>query len=139
MFLLVTFQGFSQDNDRRERIKALKVAYITEQLELSKTEAEKFWPIYNSFENEEVMQRKLAREKRKSISDDITESEAKSLLNDMIVYESERQKLKVDFIESLIKILPAKKIVKLKIAEDEFNKKIFEEYKKRRESKKNKP
>jgi len=130
---------FSQDNDRRERIKALKVAYLTEQLELTKIEAEKFWPIYNAFEKEEDMQRRLGREKRKNLSDDITESEAKSMLNDMIAYESERQKQKVDFIENLIKILPAKKIIKLKVAEDEFNKKMFDEYKKRKDSGKDKP
>ncbi|MGJ8593437.1 MAG: sensor of ECF-type sigma factor [Aquaticitalea sp.] len=128
----VSLSGFSQDDDRRERIKALKVAYLTEQLDLSKSEAEKFWPIYNAYENEEAMQRRLGKEKRKAISNNITESEAKSVLNDLIAYETERQKLKVDFIESLIKILPAKKIIKMKIAEDEFNKKMFEEYKKRK-------
>lgn len=139
LILSVSLNSFSQDNDRHERIKALKVAYLTEQLALTKTEAEKFWPIYNAFEKEEDMQRKLGREKRKNLSDDITESEAKSILIDMVAYESEKQKMKVDFIESLIKILPAKKIIKLRIAEDEFNKKMFEEYKKRRETKKDKP
>ena len=139
LILSMSLNIFSQDNDRRERIKALKVAYLTEQLELTKIEAEKFWPIYNAFEKEEDMQRRLGREKRKNLSDDITESEAKSMLNDMIAYESERQKQKVDFIENLIKILPAKKIIKLKVAEDEFNKKMFDEYKKRKDSGKDKP
>ena len=35
-----------------ERIEALKVAYITKQLQLSPDEAQKFWPVYNTYENE---------------------------------------------------------------------------------------
>ena len=33
-----------------EKLKALKVAHITEQLDLTKKEAENFWPIYNAHE-----------------------------------------------------------------------------------------
>ena len=35
-----------------DRIEALKVAYITEQLNLSPSEAQKFWPLYNSYKND---------------------------------------------------------------------------------------
>ena len=34
----------------KEKIKAFKTAFITEKLDLSQTEAQKFWPIYNEFE-----------------------------------------------------------------------------------------
>lgn len=33
----------------KERIKALKVAYITKELNLTSAEAEKFWPVYNDY------------------------------------------------------------------------------------------
>ncbi|WP_340154759.1 hypothetical protein [uncultured Winogradskyella sp.] len=49
--LFVTTSIFAQRPDR-EKIKTLKIAHITEQLDLSKSEAEKFWPIYNA--NEEA-------------------------------------------------------------------------------------
>ena len=35
-----------------ETIEALKVAYITKELELSAEEAQQFWPSYNSFSSE---------------------------------------------------------------------------------------
>ena len=38
--------------ERGERIEALKVAFITKQLQLTSQEAQKFWPVYNGYENE---------------------------------------------------------------------------------------
>ena len=35
----------------QERVKAAKVAYLTRELGLSPQEAERFWPVYNEFEN----------------------------------------------------------------------------------------
>ncbi|MEO8412287.1 MAG: hypothetical protein ABI472_01455 [Ginsengibacter sp.] len=40
------------DETRAEKIEALKIAFITQKLELSPDEAQKFWPVYNQYENE---------------------------------------------------------------------------------------
>ena len=40
------------DGRKAERIQALKIAFITQRLELSSEEAQRFWPIYNNYENE---------------------------------------------------------------------------------------
>lgn len=139
ILLFVSFHSFSQDGDKHERIKALKVAYLTEQLQLSKTEAQQFWPIYNAFDEQEQSFRKERYSKRKKTDvESLSEQEAKKVIEDMISTENEKHELRENFIKDLQKILPAKKIIKLRIAEDEFNKKMFEEYKKRRDSKKNK-
>jgi Skp family chaperone for outer membrane proteins len=37
---------------QREKIKTLKVAYITKELNLTSGEAEKFWPVYNEYFSE---------------------------------------------------------------------------------------
>ena len=58
LILLVFLAGFSvaraQDDTgpKAEKIQALKIAFITQKLQLSSTEAEKFWPVYNEYENE---------------------------------------------------------------------------------------
>lgn len=38
--------------DKSEQIKALYVAYVTKELDLTPTEAEKFWPIHSQYETE---------------------------------------------------------------------------------------
>ena len=40
------------ETKKQERIKALYVAYITQQLNLSPEEAQKFWPVHSQFETE---------------------------------------------------------------------------------------
>ena len=37
------------DGDKGERIEALRIAFISRELNLSPQEAEKFWPVYNQF------------------------------------------------------------------------------------------
>lgn len=137
LLFFMSLQCFSQENDRKERIKALKVAYFTEKLELSKTEAQQFWPVYNAFDEQEHAFRKENYLKRKETNvESLSEQEAKNMIDDMISNEKKKHDLRENFIKDLQKILSSKKIIKLKIAEDEFNKKMFEEYKKRRDSKK---
>lgn len=137
ILLFVALNSFSQNNDRKERIKALKVAYLTEQLELSKTEAQLFWPVYNAFDEQEHAFRKENYSKRKETNvESLSEQEAKKMIDDMLSNEKKKYELRENFIKELQQILSSKKIIKLKIAEDEFNKKMFEEYKKRRDSKK---
>ena len=53
--ILGVFSGTkAQDGDesKAERIQALKIAFITQKLQLTAAEAEKFWPVYNQYDNE---------------------------------------------------------------------------------------
>ena len=49
LVVLMSIGYISNAQPPKERIKALKVAYITKELNLSATEAEKFWPVYNEY------------------------------------------------------------------------------------------
>ena len=40
------------DETRAEKIQSLKIAFITQKLQLTTDEAEKFWPVYNQYDNE---------------------------------------------------------------------------------------
>ncbi len=51
----------SAQPQRGEKIEAIKVAYITKELSLTSSEAEKFWPVYNEYFKE----LKKAREENK--------------------------------------------------------------------------
>lgn len=61
-FILIILIGFwsisfvkAQDDDgskKAEKIEALKVAFITQKLELTPDEAQKFWPVYNNYEKD---------------------------------------------------------------------------------------
>src|ERR1700733_9174634 len=52
----VSLSAFSQDSTGTKgdggRLRALEIAYITKRLNLSPEEAQKFWPIYNKYDEE---------------------------------------------------------------------------------------
>lgn len=135
LLLLVGSIVFSQEQEeKREKIKTLKIAYITEQLELTTTEAQKFWPIYNSYDEKQFtirhtkMRGLISKIKDKGI-DSLSESEAKTIVGQMESYEEELYYLKKQYIKDILKVLPAKKIIKLKKSEDEFNRKLLRQFK----------
>lgn len=53
-----TYICTAQQPGSGQRVEAIKVAYITGQLNLSPEEAQRFWPLYNSFSNEVKQVRK---------------------------------------------------------------------------------
>ena len=53
--MLGCFSGIKAQNGdetRAEKIESLKIAFITQKLQLTTDEAQKFWPVYNQYENE---------------------------------------------------------------------------------------
>lgn len=129
--LFVSVSVFAQ-KPVREKIIALKIAHITEQVDLTKEEAQKFWPIYNANEDARNKLREQSSVKRKNKKiEELTESEAKMFLLDMEKIEKQKVELQSKLLNQLFEILPAKKIIKLYQAERSFKQKMFEEYKKR--------
>lgn len=136
MFLLLSLNVAAQHNKNRERIKALKVSFITEELDLSEKEAQQFWPVYNKFEKEtgniKFNELRAIRREIRTNLDTMSNEEATELIKKFNKIENNLHQLRADFFKKLLKIIPAKKIIQLKIAEDDFRKKMFEEFKKRR-------
>lgn len=137
LLLLISIITFAQPNKRlnekKEQVKALKVSFITSELDLSSEEAAKFWPVYNTFEDK---QQDIRKQKVKTYTlrandnslDKLSEKEAATLLVQMESTEEELHQLKKKFIVTLKTILPATKILKLKKAEDEFSRKLLQQY-----------
>jgi hypothetical protein len=138
LFLLISSLSFAQDfKERREKVKALKVAFITEKLELTTEEAQKFWPIYNVFDDN---QSELRHEKMRAILnrfrpgnvDKLSEKEASVLLVQIEKIEEDLFNLRKKFIKDLQNVISAKKIIKLKKAEEDFNRELLKQMREKR-------
>jgi hypothetical protein len=128
------------NNSKHKQLKSLKIGFITEALDLSADEAKEFWPIYNFHQEEihkllhqsRVVRHELKDEKFTSMSD----SKATELLNKMLKTDKNIYMEKETMFENLKTILPPKKIIKLHKSENEFSRKILEQYRKRKEGQK---
>ena len=132
IILFLSLNAFAQG--RGEKLKALKVAFITERLDLTQEEAQKFWPIYNAYEENERKLRLDTFEERKDLNvETLSEAEANELIDNFTKAENERHKLKQQFIQDIRKVLPAKKVILLKKVEDDFKRQMLEQFKRRRQ------
>jgi hypothetical protein len=137
LVLGVLSNSIAQEN-HRERIQAYKTAYLTQELDLSTQEAEKFWPIYNAYEKKMFSVKVLkVREERNRIAEQgglesLTDKQAKEALSHLIQNEKEVLKIKEALYKDLDGILSPVKLLKLHKAEFDFNKKLLSEYRKNR-------
>jgi len=137
LLFLVSFSFYAQSEKKdeiREKVKAYKVSFLTTELELSSTEAEKFWPIYNAYDDKqyELRHEKMKTYVRKLNDDNInslSEKDAATLLSQIESTDKELYFLKEKYMNNIRKVLSAKKILKLKKSEDDFNRKLLKQYK----------
>lgn len=137
LILLIIFSNinFAQNpQSKRERLKELKIAFISHRLELTPQEAEKFWPIYNKYE-EKILAIKLEQLKQKRAGKNATNEEALKLLEKNEEMDYEVLALKKKMRAELIPVIGAEKVITLEKLEHEFRKKLMEKMKEQNQKK----
>ena len=136
--LMFSINSVQSQRMNKERIKLLKTSYLTEALDLSSDEAEKFWPIYNKYSNK-IQKLKFSLEggmirniKQAGGIENISESDAQKLIATAITSEQQITEYKTEMLNKLSNIISAKKLLKLHKAERDFNRKLLHEFGKRR-------
>jgi len=136
--VFMTIINLSAQQGKREKLKAYKTAYITEHLDLTPQEAEKFWPVYNAYEKQIYKLKVLnIKDQRKQIVDkggieEISNEEADQIIDKLMKNEQAILKVKKDLFNNLEKVLSSKKLLKLYSSEHDFNRKLLSEYRKKK-------
>ena len=77
LLVFITMGATAQGSDaKRDKIKALKTSFLTTKLELTSTEAEKFWPVYNAFEEKQY---DIRHKKMHSLIDKLKDGSAEKM------------------------------------------------------------
>lgn len=132
LFIFGIQLGFGQENDnRKEKIKTLKIAFISQKLSLTSEEAEKFWPIYNKYD-EKIMLLKEEQLKLKLENRNLKGEEALKKIEEAEQKEAEILALKKKMRTELIPVISAEKVLKLEQLEHEFHRKLLDKLRERR-------
>ena len=112
------------DEGWRERVRSEKVAFLTEEIDLSESEAQVFWPIYNQLQKEqrdsfEAVQKAYAA-MAKGVTDGKTGKEMEKLVNAYIDAKSKNEGIETRYFNKLMKALPAEKVARYYVAEEKF-------------------
>ena len=116
-----------EKGQKNQQVEAVKIAFITQKLNLNSSEAEKFWPVYNSYQREmrEVFKlRREAKNKKQSDTDDRLTGE--------LDFESRLLDIRRKYKQEFSKVIPAEKVSKFYEAEREFREQMIRELKDRR-------
>lgn len=135
LFLLL-MAGMSinaQDLSKEERIKAVKVAFITEELALTPEQSQNFWPLYNELQSK--LEGCKRNEKEKLDFDKMSDAELEAWLDGHLKHEEERIALHRTYIQKFKTAITMRQIVKLSMAERRFKKELLEHIREKREHK----
>lgn len=136
ILLFTVFTGVAQSNDN-DKIKAYKTAFITNALELTSDEAEKFWPVYNAYaiEYQKIKITKTRQIFRKIRAaggvNKLSEAEADTLLEELLDIDVKVTEAKEKLKKDLTGIISSKKMIKLISAEQNFNKELLKRFRNR--------
>jgi hypothetical protein len=135
VLVLICFVTNGQNQQKIERLKALRIAYISNKLELTTNEAEKFWPVFNAFDEQQseirLQKRILMMKLRNSKNSNKSDKEMTALLDESEKIDGDLQTTRRNFVKNLQGIISPKKIMMLKQIEDNFKMELLRKIKQR--------
>lgn len=142
----LTFTSFisAQDSDKKmkreerrlerranmeSKMQSQKIAFITQKLDLTPTEAQSFWPNYNEYQDQ---LKQLRDQKREDLnSEDLSDQNANAFLDNIFKIEQKELDLKEEYFAKFKSSLPIKKVAKLFIIEKQFRDEVLNKIKSR--------
>lgn len=140
-FVFASLTTIAQDDDLqqepnlggnvRQKINAARAAYITNRLQLTTSEAEKFWPIYNEYTQKRQdlkMQYRTAK---------LNGTDEKTLLDLHLKIKQQELDLEKDYSARLVTVISPQKLAQLRDAEQEFRKLLLRQIEQRQQQRGN--
>ena len=107
-----------------EKLKADKKVIVSKYMELTESEAKKFWPVFDEYQSDlqksnerlGILQSYAADYKNKSLTDE----KAKKLLDEWLAIEQDEGKRRKALVPKVLQALPAKKAARYLQIENEY-------------------
>lgn len=109
-----------KDGEWREKVRAEQVGFITTELNLDETEAQKFWPVYNEVQSERRKAFKEMGDSYKTLKECKSDKDATMKLQKYLDAKRKCDNLDYESVERYKGVLPAEKVAKLIVAEEKF-------------------
>ena len=108
-----------------EKLKADKKLIVAKYMDLTESEATKFWPVYEEYQKDlqkiherlGSLLRSYATEQR---NQSLTDDKAKKLLDEWLALEQDDAKRRKSYVSKVLKVLPAKKSARYLQIESEY-------------------
>jgi Spy/CpxP family protein refolding chaperone len=112
-----------RQQEKKDNIEAMKIAFLTKQLDLTPEEAQKFWPVYNQYQDrlhELRKQRRLSEKDAKKNIEELSDKELEQAIDNDFATRQKELDLQKEYNEKFKAVLPIRKVSKLYAAEEQF-------------------
>ncbi len=125
LFLLIFGFSASHAQDRRNRLNDLHTSYITEKINLTDAEAQKFWPVYDDYRSAKDELKKQRDDDKAMVNkaggfDKMTDAQVQKWIADETDERTRELDLEKQYLVKFEQVLPIRKVAKFYLAEDEF-------------------
>lgn len=111
--------------ERKEKIEAMRVSFLTTRMNLTSDEAQKFWPVYNEYRAEMEKLDKPVKDSPKPV-DEMTDAELRQLISKELSVEEARLNLRKKYADKFLQVISPLKLVRMQQAERDFKKELME-------------
>ncbi len=130
LFAIISLTVNAQDKrPERENVEAMKIGFLTDRLDLTPEEAQKFWPVYNQYSDEMEKLRKSRRlnlmEARQNM-DEMSDSEAEKFVDSELKFRQDELDIMKKYHPRFKTILVPKQVARLYKAEEDFKRRLLE-------------
>jgi TolA-binding protein len=139
LLIFLPMAMFAQDRqDRKDRIETMHIAYLSQRLNLTSDEAEKFWPIYNQYKTDKDALRKQRQDDLQAVKkaggiDNMNDADVQKLIANETDFETHELDMRKQYVVKFQQAVPIRKVAKFFIAEDEFKRYLLNQLKQRKE------
>lgn len=137
--IILTTMSFSLvrgQNPNMEKLNAYKIAFFTKKMNLSSQEAEKFWPLYNEFQDKKfrIQQEKVLLNRNFNQNGaTMTDKELTEAGDNYIALEVKGTSLSQEYHNRFKDVLPPAKIIRLYQAENQYKLQLLNELQDRKQ------
>lgn len=127
--LLFSIPVMAQRNEKgvdKEKLEAAKVAFITNRLNLTPEQAERFWPLYNKYDENRMKIMGKIHGLYKSAENDLNDAKAKRLIDERFKLQDELQDLEKRFLEEITSVISPAQAFKLSEAKRDFTRQLYQ-------------
>ena len=117
----------------RDKVEELRVTFISKRLELTEGESQKFWPMYNEYNQKLRSMKKSLRQSIRQKPKPLSESDAEELYQLDLQTRQAELNLYKEYSQKLKDIIGVKKLIRLHIAEQEFKRQVISSIRQDRE------
>jgi len=130
MTILALKARAQRPEEKAEKIQAAKVAYITSKLNLTTTQAQTFWPVYNEFEGgKKKIRFQMKGLQKEGKQGQLNDEQIKANVRKRLALRQEELDLEKQYVEKFLKVISASQVADLYDSEKEFTKLLLNRWK----------